>query len=177
MIMKDATPHRATQPGHMATGGNLTSRPSSQYRATQLGHMSTGGSLMSRHFGICWLATSPSSPYLPHMHPTTYMLQHLTSLLQIFMALHDEPSRSPQLQVAKISSPLSFSMAHFYRHDLPRTPSILRSALQLRCDSSIGVFEFSGAYPPYWSWLARILLSFMPRPRGRPRHGAAWYQA
>jgi hypothetical protein len=93
------------------------------------------------------------------------------------MALHDEPSRSPQLQPAVISSPLSTSLAHFYRSDLPGAHSILRSALQLWCDSSIGVLELSGAYPPFWSFLVRTLPSFMPRPRGRPRRGAAWYQA
>jgi hypothetical protein len=169
--MKDATQHRATRPGHMATGGNLTSRPSSQHRATRPGHMATGGSLTSRHFGICWLATSPSSPYLPHAHPTAYMLQHLTSLMQVFMALHDETYRSPPRQNA------AFSHALFFRSDLPGAHFNLSSDLQTWCVSFLKVLEFSGAYPPSWWLLVRIDPPFMPRPRGRSRRGAAWYRA
>jgi hypothetical protein len=67
--MKDATPHRATRPGHMATGGNLMSRPYSQQRATRPSHLSTGSSLTSHHLHTCWLENSLSSPYLPHAHP------------------------------------------------------------------------------------------------------------
>jgi hypothetical protein len=150
--MMDATQFRATWPSHMTTGGSLTSRPPSQPH---------------------WHANDPPSPFLPHSNHATHTNQNL----QVFMAQRDETSRSPQLQPTVLSTPLSISLAHFSQSDLPWAHSVLCSALQLWCASSIRVLELSGAYPPFWSFLVRTLHSFMPRPRGRPRRGAAWYQA
>jgi hypothetical protein len=100
---------------------------------------------------ICWLATSPLSPYLPHVHLADYMLQHLTSLLQIFMAPHDETSRSPPSQNATFSPPLLNSLALFFRRNLPRAHLFLHSDLELWCVSFLG-FGALGAHPPSW-WL------------------------
>jgi len=122
--MMSATQSRATRLGHMETGGSLTSRPPSHPR---------------------WHANDLLSPFLPYTNHASHTIKNL----QVFMALHDDPSLSPQLQWAVISSPLSTSLAHFYRSDLLGAHSILRSALQLWCDSSIGVLELFGAYPPF----------------------------
>jgi hypothetical protein len=169
--MKDATPYRATRPGHMATGGNLMSRPYSQQRATRPSHMSTGSSLTSHHLRTCWLENSSPSPYLPHAHPTTYMLQHLTSLMRVFMALHDETYRSPPRQFAE------FSHAPLFRSNLPEAHFTHNYDPSTWCISLWKILEFVGAYPPSWWLLVCIDPPFMPRLRGRSRHGAAWYRA
>jgi hypothetical protein len=91
--------------------------------------------------------------------------------------LHDEPSRSPQLQPVVIFLPLC--QFRWLISIIATSPGSFHSLLfsTALVHSSIGVLELSGAYPPFWSFLVRTLLSFMPQPRGRPRRGAAWYQA
>jgi hypothetical protein len=129
--MKDTTQPRATWPENMATGGSIMSCPP---------------------YHICWLATSPLSPYLPHVHLADYMLQHLTSLLQIFMALYDDTSQSPPSQKATFSPPLLNSLALLFRRNLPRDHLFLHYDLELWCVSFLGVLELFGAHPPSW-WL------------------------
>jgi hypothetical protein len=138
----DAAQFRVMRSGYVATRGGLTSRPPSH---------------------PCWHANASSSPFLPHENRATHTLQKL----QVFIAVHDEPSMSPHFQSAEISSPLSCSMAHFLHRDLPEDISFLRSATLLWCVPHFGVLKLSGDHTIHWSWLT--LLLYMPRPRGKSR--------
>jgi hypothetical protein len=148
--LMDVAQSRAMRSGYVATRGGLTSHPPSH---------------------PCWHANAPPSPFLPHENRAAHTLQNL----QVFIAVHDEPSMSPHFQPTEISSPLSCSMAHFLHRDLPEDISFLRSATLLWCVPHFGVLKLSGDHTTHWSWLT--LLLYMPRPRGKPRRGAAWYQA
>jgi hypothetical protein len=120
-----------------------------------------------------WHLKGPPPPFLSHSHHAA----HTNRDLCVFMAQRSETSRSPQLQPALsdpkvgISTPLSHSFAHFSQGDSPWAHSVLFSALLLWCDPSLLVillWSFSPPKPPP---------SIMPRPRGKPRRGAAWYEA
>jgi hypothetical protein len=131
-----------------------------------------------------WHLKGPPPSSFSHSHPAA----HTNRNLRVFMAQCREASRSPQLQPAMsapkdgMSTPSSHSFAQFSQGVSSRAHSLLRSDFQLWCDPSLLVVLLWGFSPPSL-FLFRGLLprrpppSLMPRPRGKPKHGAAWYEA
>jgi hypothetical protein len=155
--MMDAAPYKATWPGYTTPGVSPASRPPSNPH---------------------WHLKDPSSPFLSHSHHAA----HTNKDLRVFMAQRSETSRSPQLQPCPIQKPSyrppCLTRSLIFSRRLP-----LGSFCSLLCSPAL-VRSLPSRFGAFWCEPSVLELlpsktppSFMPRPRGRPRHGAAWYQA